>query len=227
MSFFASTFGASADAYLLSEPRASLLKKENCVVLGYEGPWTLSYNDAGNFPSCQPGVGPIVGTCRDISACAYADELGRIPTAEEMANISYETAAGLYKKWFKELRLNELSDQDVANITMHIGMHFGMGNMRVVQNALLDLGENVTVDGRWGQQSIEALKRQTRKDSAKTYNAIRSRLAEAYGVSSTEFRAGFVNALKHFPEKKTSNWLWVLAAILVLILLIIITIFIL
>lgn len=223
MSLLASIFGASADAYLLSEPRAGLLKKENCVVLGYEGPWTLSYNDAGNFPSCRPGIGPIVGTCRDISACAYAAELGRTPTAEEMASISYNTAAGLYKKWFRELRLNELSDQDVANITMHVAMHFGMGNMRVVQKALQDLGEDITVDGQWGQQSISALKRQTRRNATKTYNAIRSRLAEAYGVSSTEFRAGFVNALKHFPEKKDSS-LTILLAIAIFIILIVLTI---
>ena len=209
---------ASGMAYMYSEPRYSLTNKQNnCVIAGIKG--IPRDDDAGNWTGCAPGAGQKVGTCLDWSACAESQYLGRAATPEDLDNLNFNKVAGRMTAIFNQLGLNQLSDQDVANITMHVAMHFGIGNLRVVQNALRDLGEDITPDGQMGPQTLAALKRQTNKNAANTYNAIRARLEESYNNAPAHVRAGFLNGLKHFPEKKETNYkLWLLIALIVVLL---------
>lgn len=210
---------ATGEAYMRSEPRATLTKAANSALM-HINPAAVLDNDAGNWTGCQPFVGNKVGTHRDLSACWASSILGRPITSEELGEYSENDVKKLFIDEFNNLGLNQLSDQEVANIVMHIKLHFG--NVRVVQRALNDLGENLSTDGGLGPATLSALKRQTNKNPAATYNAIRTRLEEAYQGGPAGF---FTLGLANFPPRSNmQNLSWVIAIILLIIILIVLTI---
>lgn len=213
---------ASGEAYMLSEPRFSLTGEANTALL-HVNPSAVRSDDAGNWTGCSQGNGNLVGTHRDLSACMASSIIGRPITSQELGQYSRADVNRIFIDEFNRLGLNQLTDQDVANIVMHIKLHFG--NVRLVQNALNDLGENLSVDGAMGAQTLAALKQNTKKDAAATFNAIRGRLEQSYQNANPVYRQGFLNAMKHFPPKKNSiPWRWILLAILIILFIIIILI---
>lgn len=224
MSFFSEIYAlftgrATGEAYMRSEPRATLTKASNSALM-HINPGAVRADDAGNWTGCSVGSGNLVGTHRDLSACMASHILGRPITSEELGKYTEAQVSEIFIDEFNNLGLNQLTNQSVANLVMHIKLHFG--NVRVVQLALNDLGENVSVDGSMGPETLEALKKETRKNPTATHNAIKNRLEQSYQNANPVYRTGFLNALDDFqPQTKNLWWVW---AILILLLLIIITI---
>ncbi len=174
-------------------------------------------NDAGNWTGCSPGKGNLIGTYRDISACALSDYLKRPATVQDLRNLTEADTRTIIRSWWDKMRMSEVPDQDVANIVFHLRMHFG--NVHIAQIALRQLGENVDIDGQFGPQTLEALKRQTRRNAGKTYTAIRNLLKANYQRSDPSVRAGFMRFLTDdFPEKPGSaKRYWLKAAIIIIV----------
>ena len=200
--------GANFERYMQMPWRQKLTSASN------DGTINPRADDLGNWPSGQIGVGPLVGTFRDISAWALTAYRGHTVTVQELRALTYADAKEVIKWIWDGIRAGEIQDQDVANITMHIKMHFG--NIRLVQEALNNLGEKLDIDGTLGQKTLDAINRQIRKGPARLYNAIRAKLKAAYERSNPVYRKGFLNVLSDFPEKSTNKRYWATAAVIVL-----------
>lgn len=188
---------ASIDSYLRSEPRYKLSQITNSDI---NNPDPV---DAGNWTGCNRNSGNLVGTHRDWSACAETAYLGRPATYQDMSRIDYEALKKRIREVFwDKAGLDDLS-QDVANIYMHIFLHFG--NVWVVQDALNKMGENLKVDGIAGRNSdtLKALIKRDRENSIRLYNRIRDSLEIAYLNSNPKYVRGFINGLNtYFPKKQ-------------------------
>lgn len=191
----------SIDTYMLSEPRNAYSQAANN---GVDAPGHPRSDDAGNFTGCQLWVGYLRGTFRDVSACMLSDKRGYPVSAAELKALTFQDVKDLFRPIWNQIGAGDLSDQDVANIYMHIRLHFG--NVWVVQAALNRLGENLSIDGAAGPLTREAIKRQTSRNRIKTYNTIREELRRAYeNTSQPAYVQPFLTQLnKYFPVKKTN-----------------------
>lgn len=200
---------ASFNSYMNLPLRKALTSQVN------DGTINPSPLDAGNWTGGVVGVGKLIGTYRDISAVALSSYLGREATVEDLRALTEASATKIIKSWWDAMRMGEVPNQDVANIVFHLRMHFG--NVRIAQKALNSLGESLNVDGQMGPTTLEALKRQTRRNALKVYSVIRNMLKETYEKSP--YKTGFMRFLtEDFPEKKTvsSKQYWFTAAIIML-----------
>jgi hypothetical protein len=146
--------------------------------------------DSGNWTECKCGKGNLVGTYRDISACALSAYLKRSVTVKDLRSLTEEDAKKIIKTWWDNMQMSKIPDQDVANLIFHIKMHFG--NIQIVQKALNIKDNNV----------IEILVEKTKFDPIETYNKIRENLKKAYENCNPKYRKGFMRFLtEDFPEK--------------------------
>ena len=201
--------GANFEKYIQMPWRQKLLQAAN------DGTINPRSDDAGNWDSGQIGVGKLLGTYRDISAVLAKSYYKREITVQDLRNIDYNEAKIIIKWMWDGIRASEIKDQDVANIIFHIKMHFG--NVRLAQEALNKLGENLSVDGSLGSKTLDAINRQIRRNPAKLYNAIRANLKAAYERSNPVYTKGFMKLLSDFPEKSTIKKHWVTAVIVVVV----------
>lgn len=147
-------------------------------------------SDSGNWTGCKCGKGNLVGTYRDISACALSAYLKRPVTVKDLRSLNEEDAKKIFKVWWDNMQMSKIPDQDVANIVFHIKMHFG--NLQVVEKAFNIESTNV----------IEILVEKTKLNPIETYNTIRENLKKAYENCNPKYRKGFMKFLKEdFPEK--------------------------
>jgi hypothetical protein len=193
---------ASFKKYVTTPPR-SLLTSSNNDGTSDNPPHPLP-EDSGNWSGCKRNSGVLVGTYRDISACYYKAKTGITPTKQDLKSITVDQAhAWLKEDFWDKFEGDKLTDQDVANITCHIYMHYG--NIAIVQRALNKLGENVSEDGRAGGETNEALRRQTKKNPIRTFNTIREELRKSYAKDSYNAKA-FLDLLnKYYPPKEDKN----------------------
>jgi hypothetical protein len=160
-------------------------------------------DDSGNWTGCMIGVGYLVGTHRDISACLLSDHLGRPATVYDLRALSKQDVIELFRKYFwDKLGADSLPDQDVANIATQTFAH--AGNVRLIQLALNDLGENLSVDGVSGPNTRSALLRQTRIRPVAVYNKIRDKMAESYAAAGPVYAGPFLSQLDQFWARKDS-----------------------
>ena len=182
------------EVYIQTELRQILISSDN------DGTINPRADDAGNWTGCACGKGKLVGTFRDISACAFTGYYNYEPTVEELRAITYRQAKTIYKWFWDNLNLSNIPDQDIANITMHIKLHFG--NIKIIQIALNNLGANLTVDGIMGPKTNKELVKYSFQNSTKNYNEIRTVLEKRYENASPVYKKGFLKFLKrHFPKK--------------------------
>lgn len=193
---------AKIENFLNSPLRSTLTSSANDGTS--DNPGHPKSNDAGNWTGCERNKGNLVGTYRDISACMLSDYLGRPATKADLKALSEQDAKDLIKIYFwDKLQSDRLTDQDVANISNHVFMHYG--NVRVVQKSLNRLGDNLTEDGIPGPLTNAALRAKTAENPDKTYNTIREELRKAYASNSVvEYREPFLRQLDlYFPVKET------------------------
>jgi len=162
---------ASFETYMQTPFRVKLTKASNN---GMQNP---NPKDGSNWTSCRVGQGQLVGTFRDISACAASLHLGRPVTKEELSNFSYEQAAAVLEGLWEDIWAPTIPHQATANICMHVKVHYG--NMRPVERALNSLGANCKVDGVWRKWELRWLQHLSYANSGATYMAIRAELSKS------------------------------------------------
>ncbi len=93
-----------------------------------EGGYSGHREDNGNWTGGKIGLGILIGTKYGISAPVLMAYLGRVPTVEEMKNLSLETVRKIYdKNYWKVIRGDEIANQDIANQIYDMAVTSGPG----------------------------------------------------------------------------------------------------
>jgi lysozyme family protein len=121
------------------------------ALMGNEGRYQCLPNDAGNWTSGHVNIGTLVGTCWGISAPILAAHLGRDPTAEEMQNLSQDTAKTIAKtKFWDPYRCDDLPPE-VAFQVLDAAYNGGLPAKWLQEAAGVD------ADGVIGDQTVAAV----------------------------------------------------------------------
>jgi lysozyme family protein len=94
----------------------------------FEGGYTDEEDDNGNWTGGKKGVGLLVGTKYGISAPVLMQYMGKLPTVQNMKNLSLVTVKDIYNKFYwKPIRGNEINNQDTANSIYDMAVNSGVG----------------------------------------------------------------------------------------------------
>ena len=125
-------------------------------LLVVEGGFQKLPSDTGNYNSKKQ----LVGTNKGISAPVYESFIGRVPSENDMRNITKTEATTIYRKnyWDKAFA-SQINSQEVANVLIDHSVNAGSGRAgRLVQEVLnKSFNLNIAVDGSIGQQTIKAI----------------------------------------------------------------------
>ena len=122
------------------------------TVLDHEGGYTDNPDDSGNINS----NGEVVGTNFGISAEAYEEYFDKVPSAEDMKNLTQDTARQIYKaNYIKPVTDNLGIDpsEKVFKQVVDMTINHGYGNtVKIVQDAL-----GIDIDGKSGPGTRSAI----------------------------------------------------------------------
>ena len=153
-----SLLAPSADASTVSTPKVEATKiefkkmltkssfeKAQDLVKFSEAGYSDDRNDTGNWIDV-PGGRRFIGTKFGISAPVLQEYLGRLPKAEDMINLSYQTALKIYRSDYWDLQnLSNFVDQNVANVLYDGCVNQGVEGMKdVLRESLRDMGVKIT-----------------------------------------------------------------------------------
>jgi len=184
--------------------KGSSFEKAQASVKEVEAGYSDDRDDIGNWLDV-PGGKRFVGTNHGISAPILKEYLGRIPTRQDMENLSYETAIEIYKKDYWEAQnLGLLKDQSVANIIYDGCVNQGVEGMdKVITNAADELGVNLTgsVYSKSNIDKINKLDQNKLFKLIKKYREIRYKKARTWHIHGN----GWLNRLAGIEYQKDNN----------------------
>ncbi|WP_445453079.1 glycosyl hydrolase 108 family protein [Flavobacterium sp. 25HG05S-40] len=94
----------------------------------FEGGYTDDEDDNGNWTGGKKDLGKLIGTKYGISAPVLMQYMGKLPTVQEMKNLSLLTVKDIYKRFYwTPIRGNEINNQDMANSIYDMAVNAGVG----------------------------------------------------------------------------------------------------
>lgn len=198
------------------------------------------YNDVGNWTGGAIGVGIQAGTNMSISAPKLSEWRGHPVTAQEMQALTKTEALQIYKaEYWDEIKGDQIRSQTIANFAADMKSSAGGNGIKELQKALNSLGENLSVDGSVGNDTVQAINRQ---NAAKLNNLYRDNMEAYYKRIGVGTNAMFLNGWlkdldKDYPEMSitadmwglpewlNNKWWLMVSAVILLILIIILTIY--
>lgn len=189
---------ASFDSWMLPHKR-----RWRRIIAGYQD----LYNDSGNWANYKIGVGELIGTNRSIAAQTLIDWRGKMVTKQEMMNLSIEEAKQIYKvKYWDKINGDKINSQAIADLLADMKSSAGGNGVKQLQKTIVALGENISVDGNFGTQSVEALNRLIRKvGEARIFNSFRDNMIQYYEGINSQFVNQWVSSLnKDYPPMEES-----------------------
>ncbi len=199
--------------------------------------------DNGNWTGCHVGNGIQAGTNMSISACLLSDIRNHAVTEAEMRALTRAEALDIYRtKFWEPIQGDRINSQTIANMTADMKSSAGYNGLKRLQMALNSLGENLPVDGNIGNDTIDAINRQSAKSVAVLNNAYRTQMIEHFNIAAQTgqnsiFLKGWLRLLdKYYPEMSViaekaglPEWLnnkwWLIVAGVLLIVVVILIIY--
>lgn len=173
--------------------------------------------DPGNYTGGKIGVGIQAGTNMSISAPILSDWRGHEVTKAEMQALTKKEALEIYKvKYWDKIKGDEIKDQTIANFIAD--MKSSGGGIPALQRALNTLGENVKVDGGFGDETLKAVNRQITINKAGLHNAFRDQMIIHYeGIGGPGLKNWIASMDRDYPAQSalSSNftYYWIAAAL--------------
>ena len=203
---------ASDDIELVKEIEAELSVRKSDFILAQgivkevEAGYSKDRKDRGNFVKTKYDK-IFLGTNHGISAPILADYLGRIPSKEDMQNLSYETALEIFKKQYWEPQnLDEFKDQNIANIIYDGCVNQGINGMKKVLRKVYN-DNNITISKEQNPFSIDFIKMANKINQEDIFNGIKSEREKRYRYSIT-FKThgeGWLSRLSNFEYDADKN----------------------
>jgi lysozyme family protein len=117
--------------------------------VNHEGGFQSLHNDKGNWTGGEIGVGELKGTKYGISAAEFPNE--------DIANLTQDRAAELYKEGYWKDLYSQINDQLLANKLFDMGVLFGVKTaVRMLQISMAnEIG--LVSDGIFGPNTLAAV----------------------------------------------------------------------
>lgn len=178
-----------------------------------EGGFQIDPRDEGNYYQ-----GNLIGTNWGISAPTLAGFLGRVPTKQEMQNLTRQTAEGILKinYWLKN-NFDKISNQSVATLIYDGAVNHGTNGMRfLMEKALRNMGYELSYYAVFNATNIAFLNKLNQK---KLFYTIKAARQDKYKASSQSWALkGHLNRLeriKYYPDN-TMSGIWPYMALVML-----------
>ena len=190
------------------------------IIAGYQD----LYKDKGNWSSNKVGVGILIGTNRSIAAPTLISWRNRLVSKQEMMQLSISESLQIYKiKYWNKIQGDYIQSQAIADILADMKSSAGGNAIKQMQQVLNELGEQLVVDGAFGNASLQALNRQIKRvGQARIFNAFRQKMIAYYKSINNPYEKQLIDSLnRDYPPMKES-WLRKNALLLLLVLVILI-----
>ena len=197
----------------MPEEKTSFEEAQKLVKISEKG-YSDDKKDRGNWLFLKKKVGKkqvkykkFIGTNFGIAAPTLREHLGRIPTQEDMKNLSYQDAIKIFKKkyWDKQ-NLSDLSNQSVANIIYDGCVNQGIEKMRKVMRTVLEENdlEIDTLDNPFDDKWIQKI---NELDQKELFDSIKNEREVRYKNSRTFKRhgEGWMNRLNSLDYIENKN----------------------
>lgn len=112
-----------------------------------EGGYTNNSKDNGNWTGGKVGSGILIGTNYGISAPVLMKFIGRVPTVDEMKNLSIDTVKKIYRKdYWNIIRGDEILIQEIGNSVYDSAVNMGAGTAIKLSQRALKMKETGKMD---------------------------------------------------------------------------------
>lgn len=109
----------------------------------FEGGYTDDDDDNGNWTGGKKGLGKLIGTKFGISAPVLMQYMKKVPTVQDMKNLSLVIVKDIYYKFYwNPIRGNEINDQDTAAMLYDMAVNSGVGTAIKLAKRAKKLPEN-------------------------------------------------------------------------------------
>lgn len=165
-------------------------------LMAREGGYQRLSADPGNYNS----AGQLVGTNYGISAPVYEDWINRLPSAQDMQQMTRQAAERIYlASYWNPLKSDQIISQPIANILVDHGVNRGTGSAaRLMQSTLKAIGFPVSIDGVIGPESLAAINQAPEATLHQAYKL--ARIADYQRLGSKDFIRGWINRVNSFPD---------------------------
>jgi lysozyme family protein len=156
----------------------------------WEGGYQDMASDNGNYNAC----GKLVGTNRGITSRTVETLMGvKCPDKIFMRAITEDYAFEVLTKFWDFYRVDEILDQDIANLVFNNFMGLPKKAAETVQLACNRFQANLKVDGAMGSKTITALNSIAAQNRDAIYNAILEEWLKYLNTTQLVFRQGLIN----------------------------------
>ena len=162
------------------------------IVAKLEGGWQINPNDSGNYNSQHVLVGSKYG----VTPIVYEQFFGKVPTAQDMQNLSLEQFEMVFKKYYLAWQGDLINNQSICNFLCDWFYNSGYYAITCPQNIL-----GVPADGIVGNGTITALNNANQEEffnkiKAARYSFINSIIA--HNPSQEVFKNGWYSRINSF-----------------------------
>lgn len=159
-------------------------------LMKWEGGYQNHSSDTGNYNSC----GALVGTNKGVTSKAIETLMGvKCADAAFMQGITDDYAMQFYAKYWGFYRIDEITDQTVAELVMNCFMGLPKKAAESVQKACNQFQANLTVDGAMGSKTLAALNSLAAQNMPAIFNAILAEWIAYLNTTQPAFRQGLLN----------------------------------
>jgi lysozyme family protein len=117
----------------------------------FEGGYQCYPDDNGNWTGGKKGLGFLIGTNRGITAPELMQFIGRLPSVNDMKNLTHADALLIYKKKFwDKIKGDEINSQELANQIYDMSVNAGVSAGIKLAQRIVGLPDN-------GKMNLELL----------------------------------------------------------------------
>lgn len=176
------------------------------IVKELEAGYSKDRKDRGNFVKTKYGK-RFIGTNHGISAPILANYLGKIPTKEDMENLSYQTALDIFKKkYWTPQNLDNFKDQNIANIIYDGCVNQGINGMKKVLRKVYN-NNGIKISDEENPFNIDFIKKVNKLNQKDLFDDIKLKRKNRY-KSSITFKThgkGWLSRLSNFEYDAEKN----------------------
>ena len=167
-------------------------------------PTLLAFEGGFVNDSADPGGATNKGITLQTFEKHAVNLLAIQPTLDNLKALTNDQAAKIYKPVYWDAVQGDAIDlQELANIGFDFYVNAGNHASKLLQQVLVDLGENITVDGQIGQGTLTALGNVDQNEVYRRYKqgriAYYQDLVQAHPVLQ-KFLNGWLNRVNTFPD---------------------------